>query len=55
MMKTQRCEDRDININNTCDTQIHPSPPPLKNKLERRRMIEELNEERRLHKEFYDF
>ena len=55
MMKTQRCEERDTNINNTCDTQSHQSHQPLKSKLERRRQIEELNEERRLNKEFYDF
>ncbi len=53
-MKAQRCEENEININN-CDGQTHPSNPPLKSKLDRRRQIEELNEQRRLHKEFTDF
>ena len=54
-MKPQRCEDNEITINTNCDGQIHPSPQPLKSKLERRRQIEDLNEKRRLHKEFSDF
>lgn len=55
MIKAQHCEEQEPVVKNNCNVQSHTSPQTLKSKLERRRQIEELNEERRLHKEFHDF
>lgn len=53
-MKAQRCDDGETSMNPNHDAQDQ-SLPRLNNKLERRRRIEDLHEERKLQKELYEF
>ena len=54
-MSAQHMDNYELNIANTNEPKDSPNSNNNKSKLERRRRIEDLNEERRLQKELYEF
>lgn len=54
-MSAQRSKKNDTNVDEAMDSQESTSDNSLSTKLDRRRRIEDINEERRLRKELSEF